>query len=35
MNEQVTPAQQIAGLVKSSVSRRKVMLAVGVIVGWR
>ena len=29
MNEQVTPAQQIAGLVKSSVSRRKVMQAAG------
>ena len=29
MNEQVSPAQQIAGLVKSSVSRRKVMQAAG------
>ena len=29
LNEQVTPAQQIAGLVKSSVSRRKVMQAAG------
>ena len=29
MNEQTTSAQQIAGLVKSSVSRRKVMQAAG------